>query len=99
MADGKEEWVRARKELIEAVTELGYPEALGNEIAKNLGSEKAMRRMTAYLWYVKPKSAEIMVDEMLAIQSEIAGWREKKASEEASARYYGMRRQGFGEEE
>lgn len=92
-------WARAREELVEAVVQLGFPEALGMEIAKNLGSEKAMRRMTAYLWYVKPKSAEIIVDEMLAIQSEIASWREKKESEEASARYYRMRRQGLTEEE
>ena len=48
---------------------------------------KAKRRMTAYLGYVKPKKAEIIVDEMLAIMSEIETWREKKTSQEANARY------------
>ncbi len=99
MTEEQRAWARAREELVEAVVQLGFPEALGNEIAKNLGSEKAMRRMTAYLWYVKPKSAEILVDEMLAIRSDITAWREKKESEEASARYYQMRRQGFTDRE
>ncbi len=43
--------------------------------------------MTAYLGYVKPKKAEIIIDEMLAIMSEIETWREKKTSQEANARY------------
>ena len=46
---------------------------------KNLESPKAMRRMTAYVRYVKPRKAELVVDEMLAIRSEILSWREKKA--------------------
>ena len=81
------EWVRARDELVSSVVGLGFPQELGNEIAKNLGSPKAMRRMTAYLGYVKPKKVEIIVDEMLAIMSEIEPWREKKTSQEANARY------------
>lgn len=83
----RQEWSRTRDELVRALVELGFPEELGNEIAKNLGSPKAMRRMTAYLGYVKPKSVELVVDEMLAIMSEIAAWKEKKASEEANMRY------------
>lgn len=100
MEEDRREWARAREELMEALEELGFPEALGNEIAKNLGSPKAMRRMTGYLWHVKPEKIELVVDEMLAIKSEIDAWREKKSSEEASARYYMMRRRGvIGEEE
>jgi hypothetical protein len=41
--------------------------------------------MTAYLRYVKPRSEELVVDEMLAICSEISSWRNKKMSEEANA--------------
>ena len=87
MNSDQREWARARDELVSSVVDLGFSQELGNEIAKNLGSPKAMRRMTAYLGYVKPKKAEIIVDEMLAIMSEIETWREKKTSQEASARY------------
>ena len=81
------EWTSARNEMIGALVELGHPRELGEEIAKNLESPKAMRRMTAYLRYVKPRKAELVVDEMLAIRSEILSWREKKASEAANEVY------------
>ena len=100
MNSDQREWARARDELVSSVIGLGFPQELGNEIAKNLGSPKAMRRMTAYLGYVKPKKAEIMVDEMLAIMSEIETWREKKTSQEANARYNEFMYYGIdGEEE
>ena len=73
-----------------AVESLGFPAELGEAIAKYLGSPKAMERMIAYLHYVKPESEELVVDEMIAIRSEIDAWREKKASEEANARYNEM---------
>ena len=66
-------WSRARDELVRTV--------------ESLGSPKAIDRMNAYLRYEKPKSEELVVDEMLAIRSEIDAWREKKASEQANARY------------
>ena len=100
MFDEREEWREARDGLISEVTRLGFDEALGKEIAKNLGSPKAMNRMAAYLRYEKPKKVEVVVDEMLAIRSEIEAWREKKESEDAIARYYAMRRRGpLGEED
>ena len=100
MFDEREEWKEARDELVWEVTHLGFEASLGMEIAKNLGTPKAMRRMAAYLRYEKPKKVEIVVDEMLAIKSEIEAWREKKESEEASARYYALRRRGpLGEDD
>lgn len=87
MTEDQKEWTRARDELVAAVRQLGFPEKLGNEIAKNLGSPKAMSRMISYLYYVKPKKVELVVDEMLAIQSEIATWRKKKAGRKANATY------------
>lgn len=89
------EWSRARNELISAVTSLGFPKELGEEIAVNLGGTKAMTRMTAYIGYVKPRSAEILVDEMLAIKSDIDNWRKKKESLEANAVYNEMLEHGF----
>ena len=86
MTDNKKIWVLSRNELVKEIKRLGFPEELGNEIAKNLGSPKAMDRMTAYLVNEKPKSAEIVVDEMLSIMTEIEAWREKKESREANER-------------
>lgn len=95
MASDQREWARARDELVNAIVNLGFPKELGNEIARNLGSPKAMSRMTSYLYYVKPKSVELVVDEMLAIRSEIEAWREKKAGAEANAKYNEMLYYGF----
>ena len=86
MEDHRREWTEAANSLISMVKELGFPEELGEQIAKQLGSPKAINRMTAYLHYERPKSAEIIVDEMLAICSDIERWRDKKAAEEANAK-------------
>ncbi len=80
-------WAQARDNLVYTVTELGFPEDFGHLIAKELGSPKAMERMTVYLENVKPRSTVDIVDEMLAIKSDIEAWRELKASREANAKY------------
>ena len=82
-----ESWKAAYRDLIETVVRMGYPEEFGKVIAKNLGSEKTMRRMTAYLKNAKPRSAEEIADEMLAIMSDREQWIAKKEAEEANARY------------
>ena len=87
MRDERSEWTRAYEALIRAMRELGFTAELGDQIARQLGSPKAMERMTAYLGYVKPRSAEVVVDEMLAICSDIEAWKKKKACEEYNARY------------
>lgn len=84
---GNSEWISARNELVNSIVRLGFPEELGDEIAKNLGSPKAMQRMNSYLYNVKPDKVELVVDEMLAIKSEIDAWKEKKASLEANEKY------------
>ncbi len=99
MAVDQREWTQARDELVSIIVDFGFPEELGNEIVKNLGSPKAMYRMKAYLINVKPKSVELVVDEMLAIRSEILAWKEKKSSEEANAGYNELLNYGFGGEE
>ena len=96
--DFKREWARSRDELVQAIRSLGFPDELGEQIANMLGSPKAMQRMMAYLYNVKPNTAELIVDEALAICSDIDRWREKKASEEANAKYNEMRYFGFDEE-
>ena len=92
-------WAQTRDELVRSIEHLGFPAELGEAIAKHLGSPKAMERMISYLNYVKPRTEELVVDEMLAIKSEIDAWKEKKASEEANARYNEIRYYGLGTEE
>ena len=91
------EWSAAKERLVQTVVQLGFREDLGEAIARNLGSPKAMERMISYLINVKPHSEELLVDEMLAICSEIDAWREKKASEQANAKYNEILNYGFDE--
>ena len=99
MTDIHAEWQRARYQLVEEIKKLGFPEELGDAAARNLGSPKAMDRMLAYLYNVKPRTAELVVDEMLAICSDIDSWHNKKAAEEANARYNEMLYYGLGTED
>ena len=99
MNSGREEWAIAKNELVNAIKALGFPEDLGNEVAKNLGSPKAMNRMCSYLYNVKPQKAELIVDEMLAIRSDIQRWKEKKEVEAANAWYNEFLYYGLDNEE
>ena len=97
--DNRIEWTRKHDEMVKAVTGLGFPGELGDQVARQLGSPKAMDRMLAYLYNVKPKSAELIVDEMLAICSDVDRWKDKKAAEEANARYNEILNYGLGGDE
>ena len=87
MTDAQKEWIKTHDRLVDAIVALGFPKELGDQVAKQLGSPKAMERMLGYLYNVKPRSAELIVDEMLAIISDIERWKNKKAAEEANAGY------------
>ena len=89
-------WARSRDGLVSSIVALGFPGELGDMIASQLGSPKAIDRMSAYLDYAKPNDIQIIIDEMLAIQSELDAWREKKASEKANARYNEILNYGLG---
>ncbi len=92
------EWTWARDELVKEMCSLGFADELGEAIAKQLGSPKAIRRMSAYLYNVKPQSEELVVDEMIAICSEISAWKDKKMSEAANAGYTEMLNYGLLDE-
>lgn len=92
-------WSRARDDLVQVITELGFPTELGDAVARHLGSPKAIQRMTQYLYYTKPDQAEIIVDEMLAIRSEIDAWRDKKKNRKSSVRYNEMLFYGLMDDE
>ena len=92
-------WAQARDRLAAAVTGIGFPAELAELMARQLGSPKAIERMTSYLYQAKPDNLETIIDEMLAICEEIEAWRQKKESETASARYYEMRNRLFPEDD
>ena len=96
--NGRAEWVRKKQELCEALENLGFPAELGEAAARHLGSPQAMDRFIAYLKYVKPRTAELVVDEMLAIRSEIDAWRAKKEAEALNQRYNEILWYGLGNE-
>ncbi len=80
-------WTLSYRNLIEKIVSMGYPQEFGKAIASSLGSEKAMDRMSAYLDLAKPKTAEEIADEMLAITSEIDRWKQKKETEYYNSKY------------
>ena len=78
---------QARERLVKAVTVCGFPAELGELYARQIGSPKGIDRLTSYVRNVRPRNEEMLVDEMLAIDSQIRGWREKKDAEAAQWRY------------
>ena len=80
-------WAISRNDLAAVLADSGYPEEVADLLAKQLGSPKAIDRMASYIRQAKPRSLEMIVDEMTAICSEIDAWREKKESRDARAGY------------
>ena len=80
-------WSHSRDNLVRAVTALGFSAELAGLLARELGSPKAIDRMTGYVLQAHPRTEEMLVDEMLAIRSEIDAWRERKEAMEAQASY------------
>ena len=80
----------------------GYPEQLCDLVTRNLNTDYTATRMIGYLSHYSNLPDVEVVDEMLAIKSEIDAWKEKKTNEEANAVYNGMlfqqRMPGAGEE-
>mgnify|MGYP006896805178 CR=1 FL=1 len=76
-----------KDELLRTLDALGYPWEFGQLLISELKYDKAVTRLLSYIRQFKPQSADVIVDEMLAIRSEIDAWREKKASQQANARY------------
>lgn len=80
-------WSRSRDGLVAVVTGLGFSAELADLLAHELGSPKAIDRMASYVRQARPRTEEMLVDEMLAIKAEIDTWRERKESQEAQAKY------------
>ena len=97
--DYKANWSRIHERLALSLDALGYPKELADIIAEHIGNPKGIERMIAYLDYVKPGNVELVVDEMLAIKSEIDRWREKKEFEIANSEYNMVLNNGLGEKD
>ena len=87
---------RLAKELVETVVRMGYPEVFGHAIVQNLRTEKTMSRMIGYLKHAKPRSAEEIADEMLAIMEDRKRWIQKKEAEYYNSKYNEMLYFGLG---
>ena len=87
------------KQLYQIMLNRGYPENLCDLVTKNLNTDFTASRMIGYLSHYSHLPDVEVVDEMLAICSEIDAWRDKKVSEEANAKYNEMLYYGLGTEE
>ena len=87
MTEQQDLFCRARERLIRAVESCGFPAELAELCAKQIGSPKGIDRLTSYIYQVRPRTTEMLVDEMLAIAEQIKTWRDKKESEEAQWKY------------
>ena len=96
MMDDRE---RIYKCLVETIVRMGYPEEFGRAIADNLRTEKTMSRMIGYLNHAKPRSAEEIADEMLAIMDDRQRWISKKSAEYYNSKYNELLWYGLEEEE
>lgn len=58
-------WTQARDRLGAAVTGIGFSAELAELMARQLGSPKAIDRMVSYIHQARPRTEEMLVDEML----------------------------------
>ncbi len=93
-----DERARARKNLVEKLKKMGYPEEFGNAVADNLRTEKMMGRMLGYLNQAKPRNAEEIADEMLAIMEDRERWVQKKTAEYYNSKYNEFLYYGLGDD-
>ncbi len=90
------ETMERREELIRTIVRMGHPEEFGAMIADSLRTEKWMSRMIGYLRNARPKTAEEIADEMLAILDDRDRWRKKKEAEYYNQKYNELLYFGLG---
>ena len=90
-------WSFSRDRLGDALESLRFSREIATMMASQLGSPKAIDRMTSYLRQAKPRDFETVVDEMLSICEEIAAWKRKKESEYANEHFNELRYDVFSD--
>lgn len=83
-------------ELYQLMRKRGYPEPFCDEVTEYLNTDWTARRMIGYLSHYQKLRPEDVADEVLAILSDRNRIMEKKAAEEANARWNEMREGDFG---
>lgn len=83
----QETWHRAYAEMLSAFEKHGIPQDVAKLFARELKTERALRRMTGYLLQMKHVRMEDIADEMLAIAADRDQWARKRQNEESNARY------------
>ena len=76
-----------KEKLISILVKRGYPSDFGETIANTLKSDKAINRMISYILEFNPTRPEDIADEMLAIQSDMEKWKQKKTAEYYNSKY------------
>ena len=77
-----------RQRVIDAIDALGFGRQFGALIADELRTEYALRRMLGYLKQAKPRRAEDVADELVAIDADRSRLAEKKLAERSNAAYH-----------
>ncbi len=90
--------LQLRNKIIETVAGMGWPEEFGALVADQLRTEKPMTRMLGYLRQAKPKTAEEIADEMLAILDDRDRWIGKKKAEYYNRKANELIWNGLGED-
>ena len=62
MTDNQRQWVRTKAELVSNIERLGFPGELGEQLAKMLGSPKAMERIAFIVAHMKDVDAQELND-------------------------------------
>lgn len=83
----RDSWRQAYGDLLRAFEERGLPAEVGKLFAKNLRSERSIRRMISYLRNARPTSMEEIADELIAIMEDREHWIQKKQAEESNRAY------------
>lgn len=94
-----DERARVYRDLVDTIVKMGYPKEFGVAIADNLRTEKTMSRMIGYLHHAKPRTAEEIADEMLAIMDDRQRWVNKKSAEFYNSKYNELLYYGLGIDE
>lgn len=84
-----------KEELLGALSRLGYPREFGLLLISELKYDKAVTRLLSYIRQFRPKTADVIVDEMLAIKSDFEKYRNSALMEYTNIKNNELMRYGL----
>ena len=84
-----------KDELMHTLDALGYPREFGVLLISELKYDKAVSRLLSYIRQFKPKTADVIVDEMLAIKSDFEKYRNSALMEYTNRKNNELMRYGL----